>query len=422
MKPPDSQVFNSQASDLQANGAGATTFRAHWQELDVLRGIAAVMMVVNHVGVKLLSPQQAESGLTGELLFAASFAPVIFFFVTGVGAGIQSSQRKKASRWTAVLNKAGILLLADLLLAWSNGEGWRLDFLGFIGLSIVVLELIRISKAPIALSAAGVVGITLLRYGVGAIVAHFGFAQHLWGINFVLGTALMPNVSYPLSPWLAYPLLGFIAGAAIARLQKRIEQQRLQAIVGILGIAVLPALASLFFAFKGAVFFRWGSMSLAFYILSFVAISVCFAMALVFCSDRCPRFLSKGLSLRGISSLAVVPVHYFLIDLLGWFGIGTVQPTLFAVWAIGVTAFSFFLASMVEREGHALRKTRHQSLLKNSLVGVFVASACVTLTLNHTNFLTAISARTIGELALCLLFVLPLSPVTVQTSISDTKL
>ena len=414
--------------DPQANIASVPPVRTHWQELDVLRGVAAVMMVVNHVGVKLLSPQYTESGLTGALLFIASFAPVIFFFVTGVGTGIQSHKRKKASRWSTVLTKAGILWLADLLLAWSNGEWWRLDFLGFIGLSIVVLELIRLSKNPIALSAVGIVGITLLRYGVGAIVAHWGFTESAltesgfaWGINFVLGTKMLPNVSYPLAPWLAYPLLGFIAGAAIAHLQKQLEQQRFQAIAKILAAAVLPALVSLFFAFKGAIFFRWGSMSLAFYILSFVAILLCLAIAMIFCSDRCPSFVSSSLSLRGISSLAVVPIHYCLIDLLGWFGVREVQPIGFGLWAIGVTVFSFLLASLVEQEGNALSGITYQRWLKHILISVFVASACVAIGLSHTNFLTVIIARTIGELALCLLFVLPTSTLKVPMLISDAK-
>ena len=399
MKPPDSQ----------ANMLIATQLRAHWKELDVLRGIAAVMMVFNHVGVKLLSPQFLESGFTEALLFVTSFAPVIFFFVTGVGTGIQSHQRKKASRWASVLTKAGILWLADLLLAWSNGNGWWLDFLGFIGLSIVLLELIRTSKKPIAFSAIGIVLLTLLRYGVGAIVAHFGWIENMWGIDLVLGTKMMPNVSYPLSPWLAYPLLGFIAGAAIARLQTKIDQQRLQTIAKILGVAALPAIVSLVFAAKGAVFFRWGSMSIAFYVLSFAAILGCLAIAMILCSDRCPSFISEGLSLRGISSLAVVPIHYCLIDLLGWFKIGTVQPIGFVMWAIVVTALSFWLAAAVEQEGNSLSKSSQQGWLKSSLTAVFVASACVAIALSQTHFLTVIIARTIGEIALCLFFVLPVS-------------
>ena len=395
--------------DSQANMPSLTQVRAHWKELDVLRGVAAVMMVVNHVGVKVLAPQFVESGFTGALLFVTSFAPVIFFFVTGVGTGIQSYKRKKASRWASVLTKAGILWLADLLLAWSSGNGWWLDFLGFIGLSIVLLELIRTSKKPIAFSAIGIVLITLLRYGVGAIVAHFGWVENMWGVELVLGTKMIPNVSYPLSPWLAYPLLGFIAGATIARLQTKIDQQRFQTIAKILGAAALPAIVSLVFAVKGAVFFRWGSMSIAFYILSFAAILGCLAIAMLLCSDRCPSFISEGLSLRGISSLAVVPIHYCLIDLLGWFKIGTVQPIVFVMWAIVVTALSFFLAGLIEQEGSTLSQMNQQGWLKYSLAGVFVASACVAIALSQTHVLTVIVARTIGEIALCLFFVLPVS-------------
>jgi len=123
--------------------------QSHWRELDVLRGMAAVMMVVNHVGIKFLSPQYAEGGFTGIVLFIGSFAPVMFFFVTGVGAGIQSVQKKKSSRWLMILNKVGILAMADLLMAWGGGDGWRLDFLGFIGLSILILEFVRNSKSPV---------------------------------------------------------------------------------------------------------------------------------------------------------------------------------------------------------------------------------------------------------------------------------
>lgn len=60
-----------------------------WQEIDVLRDLAAILMVVNHVGYKTLDPHQLNGSLAGNLVFIGSFAPVIFFFVTGVGYGIQ---------------------------------------------------------------------------------------------------------------------------------------------------------------------------------------------------------------------------------------------------------------------------------------------------------------------------------------------
>ncbi len=57
----------------------------HWKELDILRGLAAILMIINHVGYKTLAPNLTEGGLSGTLVFIGSFAPVLFFFVTGVG-------------------------------------------------------------------------------------------------------------------------------------------------------------------------------------------------------------------------------------------------------------------------------------------------------------------------------------------------
>jgi len=90
-----------------------------WIELDVLRGLAALLMVVNHVGYKALYPSQIDGSLSGNLVFIGSFAPVIFFFVSGVGSGIQP-RRKKASHWYVTLNKVVILFFADLLMRWSG--------------------------------------------------------------------------------------------------------------------------------------------------------------------------------------------------------------------------------------------------------------------------------------------------------------
>jgi uncharacterized membrane protein len=397
-------------SSHSANSAGSAKIQGHWQELDVLRGIAAIMMIVNHAGVALLMPQYTESGLTAAFLFVGSFAPVMFFFVTGVGSGIQHSQGKKASRWASILNKVGILVLADLLMAWSGGDWWRLDFLGFIGLSTLVLELVRVSKAPIVFSVVGVVGITLLRYVVGPIIHQIGLDEQFWGLGFVLGTKLIPGISYPLSPWLAYPLLGFLTGILIARSQKWIEQRRVQSIVITLVAAALPAILSLVFVAKGAVFFRWGSVSLAFYVASFVTILLCIALALIVRSSRRLDFMSDRLSLKGISSLAVVPIHYFLIDSLTWAGMKEVQPVTYYLLGGIILILSFSLSYWVEQAGNVIRKAPRQSLLRNILIGAFVTLACIALASAQANPSIAITAKTIGQIILCFLFVLPPNP------------
>jgi uncharacterized membrane protein len=78
----------------------------HWKELDILRGLAAFLMIVNHAGYQTLAPTQINGLFASSLLFIRSFAPVLFFFVTGVGYGLQSIQKKKASHWYVILNIA----------------------------------------------------------------------------------------------------------------------------------------------------------------------------------------------------------------------------------------------------------------------------------------------------------------------------
>jgi len=383
--------------------------QGHWKELDVLRGIAAVMMVMNHVGVRFLSPQYTEGGFTGAVLFIGSFAPVMFFFVTGVGAGIQSGQRKTASRWSNVLNKVGILVLADLLMAWSVGSRWQLDFLSFIGLSILILEFVRNAKAPVIASAAGLVGVSLLRYCIGPIAHKFGYDHQIWGLSFLLGTEITPGISYPLAPWLAYPFLGYLAGVAIDRFRTVIEKQRLNVALGLLAAATIPGIIAFYLAFKGAIFFRWGTMSLGFYIISFAAILVCLAISLILSSHLCPPLIPRLLSLKGISSLAVVPVHYFLIDIGSWLALREIRPAAYYPVAIAILALSFFLAAWMNKAGNAVRQIADQGMIRSGLIGVFTASAILALATSHSSPPTAIVAKTLGQLALCLLFVLPSS-------------
>ena len=63
-----------------------------------------------------------------------------------------------------------------------------------------------------------------------------------------------------------------------------------------------------------AVFFRWGTMSFAYFVLSigvlFLTLTIAWKVA-----NQWPR-AAQPLSLRGISSLAIVPIHYALIELV----------------------------------------------------------------------------------------------------------
>lgn len=381
----------------------------HWIELDVLRGLAALMMILNHLGYKTLAPNWVDSGLAGSLLFISSFAPVLFFFVTGVGYGIQSSRKKKASHWFVILNKFIILILADLLMHWSDGRWLGLDFLGFIALSSLVMEFIRNSKSPLTYSIVGFVLISLLRYLLGPLIQSLGNEPQTWGIlNWILGTKDTPGVSYPLSPWMAYPFVGYIIGVAAMRYRGFIETRRWRAISGLLMLGGLNSIAGLILLQRGASFFRWGTVGIGFYVVSFAVISISLAGVLAICGEPKLRVGQDALSLKGIASLAVVPIHYFLIYLVERAGGTGVDLLKYSLIAIAVLTASFFLARSVENLSQIIRQVKKQKVVWFGLAAMFVLAAGLTLFYSQESKDLALFPRTFGQIVLCLLFVVRL--------------
>ncbi len=385
-----------------------TQKKIHWTELDVLRGLAALMMILNHLGYKILAPNQVNSGLAGSLLFISSFAPVVFFFVTGVGYGIQSSRKKKTSPWYGILNKFLILVLADLLMHWSEGRWLGLDFLGFIGLSSLVLEFIRRTKYPVTYCAVGFVLISLMRYVLGPVIHSHGYDQLGWGVlNWILGTKDTPGVSYPLSPWMAYPFAGYIIGVAAMHYRGLIETHRWRVVSGLLVLGGLPAIAGLILLQRGASFFRWGTVGIGFYVVSFAVILISLAGVLAMCGNPRLKVCQDALSLKGIASLAVVPVHYFLIYLVVLAGVTGVDLLRYSLIAIAVLAASFFLARAVENLSQIIRQVKTQKVVWFGLVALFVLAAGLTLIYSSKETTSlALFPRTFGQIVLCLLFVI----------------
>ena len=378
----------------------------HWKELDILRGLAALLMIVNHLGYKTLAPSLTEGGLSGNLLFLGSFAPVLFFFVTGVGYGLQSSQKKKASHWYVILNKVLVLVLADLLVHWSEGNWLGLDFLGFIGLSSLVLEFLRKSRSPLAYAIVGFVSVSLMRYLLGPYIHSLGYDQQMGGVlGWILGTSPTPGISYPLSPWLAYPFAGYLVGVAAMHYRGFIETHRAQVFSGLLVLSGLPAIAGLILSQRGSSFFRWGTVALGFYVVSFAVLLIGLALCLAMCGEPRLKGCQNALSLKGIASLAVVPVHYFLIYLVTIIGVTGVGLFSFGLIAIAVLTLSFLLARSVEKLSQIIRQIKKQKVVWFGLVAMFLLAAGVTLIYNKESPSLVMLTRTFGQIVLCLLFV-----------------
>jgi uncharacterized membrane protein len=379
--------------------------RIHWKELDILRGLAALLMIVNHAGYQKLAPTETNGLVASSLLFISSFAPVLFFFVTGVGYGLQSIQKKNASHWYVILNKVIILFLADFLIHWSNGRWIGLEFLGFIGLSSLVMEFVRKSKSPVFYCLIGFVAISLLRYLLGPYVHSLGYPkQASWLINWILGIKDTPGVSYSLSPWLAYPFGGYITGVAAMHYRRFIETQRFKVVSGLLILGLIPTIAALFLAQPGGSFFRWGTVGIGFYVASFAVLLISLTISLALCGNSINQGFQENLSSKGIASLAVVPIHYFLIYLVVANGGTEVDLFRYSLIALAVLIASFLLSRAVENLSTKIRQLNKPRVVWFGLVGRFLLAGTITWIRSKGATSLAILPRTFGQVVLCLLF------------------
>jgi uncharacterized membrane protein len=304
------------SADHPGVGADATSpvrsssARSRWDELDLLRGIAGVLMVANHTGYKWLGDATLADPVVRAIVFAGSCAPVVFFTTSGIGYGLQVGSGRAADPW-GLARKVVILLVADALLWIGNVPRFGLDFLGFIGLSMLVLDPLRRARRAVPLAVAGIAAITVLRYGVGEAVKGLpgGTGEVM---RAALGVGVIEGVSYPLLPWLAYPLTGFLLGAAARDARAWVDRRFAIVIAGLFGLALGGGTVCAWLVHGGRQLHRWGYVSLAFYAASFVAIALTVALALVLARHG-GALARRLLELRGVASLALVPWHYAVI-------------------------------------------------------------------------------------------------------------
>jgi len=375
-----------------------------WQELDILRGLAALFMIINHGGYEFLIPDLATHGISGFIIFIGSSAPVLFFFITGVGYGLQSGQKIKPNYWSDVIYKVIILILADQFFFWKNGQLIGLDFLGFIAFSTLVMAGIRISKKPLLYAIIGFIAVFILRYVVGAYLDHSNI--QLPNLLFwLIGTKGLPNISYPLSPWLAYPFLGYIVGVAVIQYQKRLEFERLSIIIKLLLLSLIPVICSLLFWYKGASFLRWGTVSLGFYLCSFAILLVSLAFSLLIKLSPSTQFYQQSLSLRGVASLAVVPIHYTLIALATFIGIKNLNFLMFAFVITIIVALSFFFSHQVNFWSYWASQSQNHTIWKWIILMLSSLAVVLTIFYGKTSSLSGTLLASFGQILLCFLLI-----------------
>lgn len=359
------------AIDLGAAVAGPT--RKHVVELDVLRCAAAVFMIVNHGGYRLLSATDATSSLTGALVFLGSFAPVLFFFSTGFGVAMSFNASGRAPALASTFVKAMLLVVADQLLFWRTGSSWGVNFLGFIGLSSLLVSVIARSRAAVPICVAAAVALLVLRYGVGPRVFQPS-GEGNW-LGWLTGVQGLQNLPYPPAPWLVYPLLGFALGRLYApvRLDHPSPRNRWFGLSIAIGATLIAGAVALFAA--GAPFFRWGTVSVAYFALSLgvVAIVGAASMALAALSPRSAR----RLSLQGVASFAVIPIHYGVLELVAAGNGQALTWTAFLAVIVVIGWLSLWLSARFATSVSAWVAGSRATIAGAGLVGLLVLATAV---------------------------------------------
>ena len=229
--------------------------------LDIARGLAIIFMVFQHVQLLFAVGFGEDSalGTTFLLLGTAPAAPVFmvamgFLFGssarTGVRSGVVRGLQLFALGYVLNLLRFVLPLLVQSdarLLAVFGGTWWgpffEIDILQLAGLSLIVLGPVkRYVRDPrlILVLAAAVATVAPLLWGVGG--GHF-VLDPLWGLG--------EWVSFPLFPWLAYPLLGLSLAGFAVRATSADRLMRVWALAGAAAVLAGAALAVLVPASSG---------------------------------------------------------------------------------------------------------------------------------------------------------------------------
>ena len=350
--------------------------------LDVFRGFAAVFMIVNHAGFRLWAFPRHGDEWSAAVLLVSSFAPALFFFATGVGIGLRSFGRPGSLRTT--IGKAALLVLADQLGAWSAGAWWAFDFFSFIAVSMLIVTVLSQTRRPMHNAMLLFCATILLRFVVGGSLK--GVLPETGWSAAVIGVHGQQGVSYPISPWLCFPLAGFLVAKSCPLSSAAWHRA---GYLSVAGAGITLALAS-----AGASFHRWGTMGLGFFALSVPTVGAACLLA-----QAVQRWLTNFgalVALRGVSAFLVVPVHYAMLEVLSRWGWSDLSGPQFTLMLLPLCALSFAISKGMGRA--IVRACRFEGrAMAFGLLALAAVCTAATLVLGAPGHSGAFAAATMAQ-------------------------
>ncbi len=193
--------------------------------IDVLRSLAIVLMVVVHFVENLAGSYAADGGpFIGANRYwwmPTGFAAPLFTFLSGVSyrlwAEAQRSRGRPSEAIAKVSVRRGLVLLllgfAFNVLVWMPEDVFNWDILTLIGVSAFALEIARRTSPAVPLTA------SVLVIGLAPVLRSVAGYRDWWTAGFYEYDFTLADVVlgffvtgyFPVFPWLAFPLAGFLA-------------------------------------------------------------------------------------------------------------------------------------------------------------------------------------------------------------------
>jgi uncharacterized membrane protein len=197
--------------------------------IDVLRATAIVLMTVVHFVENLAGSYDIESGpFIGANRYwwmPTGFAAPLFTFLSGVSYRLWADAQASRGRDTDDLSKITVrrglfLILFGFLfnvLVWLPEDVFNWDILTLIGTAMLALDLAR--RTPPAVTAVACGLLVGLAPTLRAVADYRAFwAAGYYDYDFAVGDVVLGYLAtgyFPVFPWLAMPLAGFLAAPLI---------------------------------------------------------------------------------------------------------------------------------------------------------------------------------------------------------------
>lgn len=301
--------------------------------LDLMRGLAAVIMLQGHVFQSFTRDDLRNGGPYVFSQFLGGMPPAVFLFLTGITLAflMDSQERKKlraTARWTAALRRAGYLFTIAFLFRiqlWvfsrifsSAPAPWtemlKVDILNCMGFGIAVLAIFSVFTTSERIRFCAILGCAIAL--LSPLVTQAGLQNWPW----LLRAYLIPSYDFfGFFPWAAFVAFGLSFGSILRTVKEEHMAQTMQ----------WTALAGIAFAVGGGVLSNsLGSLypKTDFWLdspaLTLIKLGV-LLIAAAFCYVWMMQRSAQGWSwvrLLGTSSLLVYWVHIELVygHWLGW--------------------------------------------------------------------------------------------------------